>query len=452
MIKISRRDWIAGAMASTALLCARSAAAQAYPPRAVRIMGPYAPGGGTDVFSRLLAAQMEREFGQTLVIDNRGGGGSTIGTQAVANAQPDGYTIGMVDSAFVTNPGLFKDKLPYDTRRDFIPVSLLSRTQLVLSVSPSSPFKTAQELIAFAKANPGKLTFASAGIGTGIHLAAEQFRQVTGIEIVIIPYRGGAPALADFLSGKVDFTFGAVPSIREHMLAGRARGATAGYSEHGGARICQRRLRERDGPDRAGGDAGAHRGEVAAGGSEHRQEPRVQPKSARAWVPADRQHDGRVSLSRRPRDRKMDPHHRGRKYQAGIVALWRLLASVRNRDALHLDHHLRLREALDGDRRARREILAEQLAAQFGHAGGIARVDQKHRHRDHVAELRARLGQCLLDIAEGLLELGIEVGGERLAGIIDLACMPGDVDGPAAAFGDHTWRECALHLPGATNE
>jgi tripartite-type tricarboxylate transporter receptor subunit TctC len=142
----------------------------------------------------------------------------------VANAQPDGYTIGMVDSAFVTNPGLFKDKLPYDTRHDFIPVSLLSRTQLVLCVSPSSSFTTAQELIAFAKSNPGKLTFASAGIGTGIHLAAEQFRQVTGIEIVIIPYRGGAPALADFLSGKVDFTFGAVPTIREHILGGRARG------------------------------------------------------------------------------------------------------------------------------------------------------------------------------------------------------------------------------------
>ena len=161
MIKISRRDWIAGAMASTALLYARSAAAQAYPQRAVRIIVPYAPGGGTDVFSRLLAAQIEREFGQPLVIDNRAGGGSTIGTQAVANAQPDGYTIGMVDSAFVTNPGLFKDKLPYDTRKDFIPVSLLSRTQLVLCVHGSSPFKTAQELVAFAKANPGKLTFAS---------------------------------------------------------------------------------------------------------------------------------------------------------------------------------------------------------------------------------------------------------------------------------------------------
>lgn len=223
MIDMNRRAWMT-AIAGMAALRARPAAAQAYPQRPVKIIVPYAPGGGTDVFSRLLATQMEREFGQPLVIDNRAGGGSTIGTQAVANAQPDGYTIGMVDSAFVTNPGLFKDKLPYDTRKDFIPVSLLSRTQLVLCVSPSSPFKTAQELVAFAKANPGKLTFASAGIGTGIHLAAEQFRQVTGIEIVIVPYRGGAPALADFLSGKVDFTFGAVPTIREHILGGRARG------------------------------------------------------------------------------------------------------------------------------------------------------------------------------------------------------------------------------------
>jgi tripartite-type tricarboxylate transporter receptor subunit TctC len=226
MIKVTRRACLAGtaAMAGGALLRVHEAVAQAYPQRPVKIIVPYAPGGGTDVFSRLLAAQMEREFGQTLIIDNRAGGGSVIGTQAVANAQPDGHTIGMVDSAFVTNPGLFKDKLPYDTRKDFVPVSLLSRTQLVLCVHPSSPFKTAQELVAFAKANPGKLTFASAGIGTGIHLAGEQFRQVAGIEIVIVPYRGGAPALADFLSGKVDFTFGAVPTIREHILGGKARG------------------------------------------------------------------------------------------------------------------------------------------------------------------------------------------------------------------------------------
>jgi tripartite-type tricarboxylate transporter receptor subunit TctC len=225
MRKLSRRDFMIGAAVScAALLRAGPAAAQAYPQRPVKIIVPYPPGGGTDVFSRLLAAQMEREFGQPLIVDNRAGGGSTIGTQAVATAQPDGYTIGMMDSSFVTNPGLFKDKLPYDTRKDFIPVSLLSRTQLVLCVHPSSPFKTAQELVAFAKANPGKLTLASAGIGTGIHLASEQLRQVTGIDFVTVPYRGGAPALADFLSGKVDFTFGAVPSIREHILGGKARG------------------------------------------------------------------------------------------------------------------------------------------------------------------------------------------------------------------------------------
>ena len=225
MISMGRRVWMIGlATAAGAALLHTRAAAQTYPQRPVRLIVPYAPGGGTDVFSRLLAAQIEREFGQTLIIDNRAGGASVIGTQVVANAQPDGYTIGMVDSAFVTNPGLLKDKLPYDTRKDFVPVSLLSRTQLVLCVHPASPFQSAQELIAFAKANPGKLTFASAGIGTGIHLAGEQFRQVAGIAIVIVPYRGGAPALADFLSGKVDFTFGAVPTIREHIVGGKARG------------------------------------------------------------------------------------------------------------------------------------------------------------------------------------------------------------------------------------
>jgi len=224
MTDLTRRQLAAGAAA----LCfagTRPARSQdTYPQRPVKLIVPYAPGGGTDVFSRLLAAQVEKEFGQTLVIDNRAGGASVIGTRAVADAPGDGYTIGMVDSAFVTNPGLLKDKLPYDTRKDFIPVSLLSRTQLVLAVHEASPFKTAKELVEYAKANPGKLTFASAGIGTGIHLAGEQFRQVAGIEIVIVPYRGGAPMLADFIAGKVDFTFGAVPSIKAHIEAGKARG------------------------------------------------------------------------------------------------------------------------------------------------------------------------------------------------------------------------------------
>src|SRR5262245_6259983 len=224
MTAMNRRRFAAGAAALSLAGAASARAQDAYPQRPVRLIVPYAPGGGTDVFSRLLATQIERELGQSLVIDNRGGGASVIGTRAVADAQGDGYTIGMVDSAFVTNPGLLKEKLPYDTRKDFIPVSLLSRTQLVLSVHADSPFKTAKDLVDHAKANPGKLTFASAGIGTGIHLAGEQFRQVAGINVVIVPYRGGAPALADFLAGKVDFTFGAVPSIKAHLEGGKARG------------------------------------------------------------------------------------------------------------------------------------------------------------------------------------------------------------------------------------
>ena len=220
MIAVNRRAFVVG----TASLAAAPAFAQNYPQRPVKLIVPYAPGGGTDVFSRMIAQRIEQEFGQPLVIDNRAGGASVIGTRAVAEAQPDGYTIGMMDSAFFTNPGLLKDKLPYDTRKDFVTVSLLSRTQLVLCVHPASPFKTAKELVEHAKANPGKLTFASAGIGTGIHLAGEQFRQVAGIDIVIVPYRGGAPALADFLSGKVDFTFGAVPTIKPHIEGGKARG------------------------------------------------------------------------------------------------------------------------------------------------------------------------------------------------------------------------------------
>ena len=222
MIALSRRTVLGGAAAT--VLGARSAAAQAYPQRPIKLIVPYAAGGGTDVFSRLLAVQMEPLLGQSIVIDNRAGGASVIGTQAVVTAPADGYTIGMVDSAFVTNPGLIGDKLPYDTRRDLIAVSLLARAQLVLCVPSKSPIKSTAELVAFAKANPGKLNFASAGIGTGIHLAGEQLRQVAGIDFVIVQYRGGGPALADFLAGHVDLAFSTVPAIREHIQAGTVRG------------------------------------------------------------------------------------------------------------------------------------------------------------------------------------------------------------------------------------
>ena len=220
MMATNRRAWLAGAAAS---LVARPAAGQAYPQRPVKIIVPYPAGGGTDALARLLANAMQQEFGQTLVVDNRGGGASIPGTQAVAAAPPDGYTLGVVDSAFVTNPGLFREKLPYDTRKDFAPISLLARNQLLLVVPTGSPHKTGPELIAFARANPGKLTFASAGIGTAIHLASEQLRQIGKIDFLTVPYRGGAPALADLISGQLDFAFSAFSSIRPHVLGGKVR-------------------------------------------------------------------------------------------------------------------------------------------------------------------------------------------------------------------------------------
>lgn len=197
--------------------------AQGYPQRPVRLIVPYAPGGASDILARLIQPHLERTLEQSFVVDNRGGGASQVGTQAIATATPDGYTIGIIDSAFVINPGLFAGKLPYDTQKDFAPVSLLAMSPLVLVVHPSVEAATTQELVALAKRKPGEVTFASAGLGTAIHLAGEQLRQVAQVDINHIPYRGGGPSVIDLLSGKVDFTFSTIPAILEHVRGGKVR-------------------------------------------------------------------------------------------------------------------------------------------------------------------------------------------------------------------------------------
>jgi tripartite-type tricarboxylate transporter receptor subunit TctC len=221
---LTRRTWLAAAGSFTGALAARGvpAFAQDYPSKPVRVIVPYAAGGATDTLARLLATRIDRELKQSVVIDNRGGGASQVGTQAVATAPPDGYTIGMIDSAFVINPALFAGKLPYDTRKDFSPVSLIASTPLVLVVHPSVEARSVQELVALAKRTPG-MTYALPGLGTPTHLAGEQLRQATGIEVVSIPYRGAGPSIADFVAGQVQMTFATVPSILEHVRAGRAR-------------------------------------------------------------------------------------------------------------------------------------------------------------------------------------------------------------------------------------
>jgi tripartite-type tricarboxylate transporter receptor subunit TctC len=221
---LTRRTWLAAAGSFTGALAARGvpAFAQDYPSKPVRVIVPYAAGGATDTLARLLATRIDRELKQSVVIDNRGGGASQVGTQAVATAPPDGYTIGMIDSAFVINPALFAGKLPYDTRKDFVSISLIATTPLVLVVHPSVEARSVQELVALVKRTPG-MTYALPGLGTPTHLAGEQLRQATGIEVVSVPYRGAGPSIADFIAGQVQMTFATVPSILGHVRAGRAR-------------------------------------------------------------------------------------------------------------------------------------------------------------------------------------------------------------------------------------
>jgi len=231
MIHIDRRALLTGltSVAATSLAGPR-ARAQQYPQRPIRVVVPYAAGGASDIVARLVAAAMGEKLGQSLFIDNRGGGASIIGTQAIATAAPDGYTIGVVDSAFTINPSLFGTKLPYDTKKNFTPISLLARTSLLLVVSESLPVSNVKELIALAKSKPGTLSMATAGLGTAVHLGCEQFRQETGIDVVPVPYRGGGPSIIDLLGGKVDFTFSTIPTVLEHVRGGklRALGSTTG--------------------------------------------------------------------------------------------------------------------------------------------------------------------------------------------------------------------------------
>ena len=235
MIRIDRRSLLIGltSVAATSL-AGRRAQAQQYPQRPIRVVVPYAAGGASDIVARLVAAAVGEKLGQSLFIDNRGGGASIIGTQAIATAAPDGYTIGVVDSAFTINPSLFGNKLPYDTKKNFTPVSLLARTSLLLVVSESLPVSNVKELIALAKSKPGTLSMATAGLGTAVHLGCEQFRQETGIDVVPVPYRGGGPSIIDLLGGKVDFTFSTIPTVLAHVRDGklRALGSTTGRIAH----------------------------------------------------------------------------------------------------------------------------------------------------------------------------------------------------------------------------
>ena len=187
------------------------AAAQQYPDRPIRLVVPYAPGGGTDLTSRLIALRLTESFKQQVIVDNRAGGASNIGAEITARSAPDGYTIMMAGISFSINVSIFS-KLGYDPIKDFDPVSLVATVPLIVVVHPSVPATNIKELIALARAKPGTLNYASGGAGTANHIAGELFKYMTGTDIVHVPYKGGGPALADVVGGQVQLLFNTMTS------------------------------------------------------------------------------------------------------------------------------------------------------------------------------------------------------------------------------------------------
>jgi len=199
-----------------------SAAAQSFPERPIRLVSPFAPGGGNDLVSRTLAQALSKNLGQSVVVDNRPGATTIIGMDLVAKAPADGYTLVMSSSTLAINVTLYP-KLPYDVLRDFAPVSLVATTPLILAVHPSQPVTTVAELIALAKAKPGELFFPSAGTGDAPHLAAELFNIVAGVKLVHVPYKGAAIGINDLVAGRLALMFGTSPTTLPHVRSGRLR-------------------------------------------------------------------------------------------------------------------------------------------------------------------------------------------------------------------------------------
>ena len=222
-MKLPRRNFLhlaAGAAALPAI--SRIARAQAYPTRPVRIIVGFPAGGGSDITARLMGQRLSERLGQPFVVENRPGAATNIAAEAVVRSAPDGYTLLLFGSSSAIN-ATFYDKLPFNLVRDIAPVAGINRVTYVMEVNPSVPAKTVPEFIAYAKANPGKINMASAGNGSVQHVSGELFKMMTGVSLVHVPYRGGAPALTDLIGGQVQIMFDALTNSIEHIKAGKLR-------------------------------------------------------------------------------------------------------------------------------------------------------------------------------------------------------------------------------------
>lgn len=198
--------------------------AQDYPNRPIRLVVPWPPGGTVDILARPVGQKLSANFGQPVVVDNRPGANSILGSDIVAKSSPDGYTFLMDNvTGHSANVTLYR-KLPFNSLKDYSPIILIASTPNVLVVHPSTPVKTVKDVVAIAKSQPGKLAYASFGTGSAAHLAGEMFKGIAGIDLVHVPYKGGAPALADVIGGRVYMMFASLPSVIAHVEAGRVRG------------------------------------------------------------------------------------------------------------------------------------------------------------------------------------------------------------------------------------
>ena len=222
-MKLPRRKFLHLAAGAAALPAVpRIAKAQAYPTRPVRLIVGFAPGGTTDITARLIGQWLSERLGQQFLIENRTGAATNIATEAVVRAPADGYTLLLVTASNAINATLY-DKLGFNFIRDIAPVAGIIRYPLVMQVNPSFPAKTVPEFISHAKSNPGKVSYGSGGIGTSIHVASELFKMMAGIDMIHVPYRGGAPAMTDLMAGQIQVVFNPVPESMEHIKAGKLR-------------------------------------------------------------------------------------------------------------------------------------------------------------------------------------------------------------------------------------
>jgi tripartite-type tricarboxylate transporter receptor subunit TctC len=195
---------------------------QNYPDHTIKILVPYAAGGGVDTVARIVAKGLTEVLKQGVVVENKPGGATNIAAEQVAHSTPDGYTLFAASRANAINPSLFK-KLPFDIEKDFVPITVAAEIPNILVINPNVPAHSVQELVALAKQEPGKLTFASAGLGGSTHLAGELFKSMTGTDILHVPYKGGSPAAVDLLSGRVTMYFATMPSVMGYIRAGKLR-------------------------------------------------------------------------------------------------------------------------------------------------------------------------------------------------------------------------------------